>query len=487
MKYFLSLLLFLVLVLPASAREVNITFFQLNDVYEITPVNGGLRGGTARVATLLKALKKKNPNTYSILAGDLFSPSAVGTAKVNGTSLAGEQIVDVFNEMGWDYFTLGNHEFDLKKPDFKKRLKEAKFRIFTSNVFDASTGKPFDHTEGSIIFKVEGVSVGLVGVTMTGLGKDYVKVTDPVGAAKAEVRRLKSKNINIVVVVSHQALADDIRLAEEVPEADLIIGGHEHENMNILRGPDFTPITKADANAKSAFVIDLTYDTDSKKLTIDPKLHLITDEIAEDPGIKKVVKKWMDVAFDAFRKQGLEPDQVVCKLTEELDGLESSIRNKSTRLTRLTADSLYHSFKDTDLSILNVGTIRIDDVLPAGYDLLEYDVLRILPFGGTMSNVSMPGSTLRRALEAGSKNQGNGGFLDYSNVEFREGSWKVAGKDIDDNKIYKVAATTYLVENGDTNLEFLKMGDGSTVKPLPDEPVDMKKALIAELKKVYGQ
>ena len=66
------------------APITKITLLQMNDVYEITPVNNGKLGGLARVATLRKQLLKENPNTYTLLAGDLFSPSALGTAKVNG-------------------------------------------------------------------------------------------------------------------------------------------------------------------------------------------------------------------------------------------------------------------------------------------------------------------------------------------------------------------------------------------------------------------
>lgn len=48
---------------PALAENVNITFLQLNDVYEITPVSGGKSGGLARVATLKQQLKRQNPRT----------------------------------------------------------------------------------------------------------------------------------------------------------------------------------------------------------------------------------------------------------------------------------------------------------------------------------------------------------------------------------------------------------------------------------------
>ena len=78
---------------------IHVTLIQLNDIYEITPVSGGRWGGPARVATVRKGLTEKNPNTFTLLAGDLFSPSALGTARVDGERLAGRQMVAVLTEV----------------------------------------------------------------------------------------------------------------------------------------------------------------------------------------------------------------------------------------------------------------------------------------------------------------------------------------------------------------------------------------------------
>jgi len=117
-------------------KKVRITLLHFNDIYEITPVSGGKEGGPARVAALRKDLLKKNPNTLTFLGGDLFSPSAMGTIKVDGERLAGKQMVDVLNRLGLDYATFGNHEFDLKKDPFYKRIGESKFTWISSNVYD---------------------------------------------------------------------------------------------------------------------------------------------------------------------------------------------------------------------------------------------------------------------------------------------------------------------------------------------------------------
>ncbi len=464
---------------PSFAKEVNITLLQANDVYEMTPVNGGAYGGLSRVQTVLNQLKQDNPNTYSVLSGDLFSPSAIGTAKVNGKRIDGEQMVDVLNAMQWDYMTLGNHEFDNGYDPLLSRLEEAKFTIFSNNVTDTKTGQPLKNTQQSVVFDVEGVRIGMAGVVLTSLSKDFVQISDPFTAAQDAIATLRTEqNVDIVLLVTHQNIAEDIEFATKL-DVDLILGGHEHENIHLFRGANFTPVAKADANARSVFIHDLSYDTETKKLVIDSKLKLITDDIADDPAVEKVVQSWVDKANAAFRAEGFEPTQEIATTTEALDGMEASVRNGSTNLTRLVTKSGTDAFDGAELSIMNSGSIRIDDVIPAGI-VTEYDVIRILPFGGEYSKVSMPGSLLKRTIEAGNKNIGSGGYLQYDNVSVNDGIWNVGAVPISNTQRYVVSIASFLIEKGDSGLEFLVNNDDIVL--LDNKKVDARFALIETFK-----
>ncbi|HXG01695.1 MAG TPA: hypothetical protein VNL69_12945, partial [Bacteroidota bacterium] len=65
----------------SQSDAVDVTLLQLNDVYEISPLENGAYGGLARVATIRKHLLRENPNTFTFLAGDFISPSAIGTSE----------------------------------------------------------------------------------------------------------------------------------------------------------------------------------------------------------------------------------------------------------------------------------------------------------------------------------------------------------------------------------------------------------------------
>jgi len=467
---------------PVFAEIVNINLLQLNDIYEITPVEGGSRGGLARVATLRKQLRQANPRTYSVLAGDFLSPSALGTAKINGTPLAGQHIVAVMNALGLDYATFGNHEFDLPENSFYQRLQESRFRWFSGNVSDGQ-GQPFKGVPRSIVFNVKGdrgavVRVGLIGVTIDSNKPKYVSYTDPLVTAKQQVMALKGK-VDILVAVTHLPIESDRILAETIPEIDLILGGHEHENIQQWRGRDFTPIFKADANARTVYLHQLRYDTTKRNLQINSRLMPITDKIPEEPKTAKVVQEWVNRGYQAFRANGFEPNKEVAKISIPLDGLESSVRHKSTQLTQLIAEAMLQEVQNADLAIFNGGSIRIDDVIPPG-PITQYDVIRILPFGGKVVAVEMNGALLKRVLDQGRANKGTGGYLQTTKVNLSSGNWLINNQPLDINRTYKVAINDFLISGKEKGLDFLNLQQPGL--KLITEKRDIRFAVIDRLK-----
>ncbi|MEQ9261694.1 MAG: bifunctional metallophosphatase/5'-nucleotidase [Owenweeksia sp.] len=480
---FTFLLSFLIFSYTSMAQVVKITFLQLNDVYEMSAVSGGKLGGFARVQTLLDSLKKDNPNTFTVLAGDMLSPSAIGTATYQGEKMAGRQMVDVLNVMNWDYFIFGNHEFDLKEPDLRKRLDEMKFTLIADNVLD-SENKPFPNTTKQFKIEVEGISIGILGITLRNFKTSYANISDPLQAAKKEVERLQKEKTDIIVAITHQSIESDVNLAVEVPEIDMIMGGHEHENYHLLRGDHYTPVTKADANAKTVFIHQLEYRKSSGELKIHSQLVFMDESIPEDPAIKALVQKWTDIAFASFEKQGYHPRDIICISTDVLDGSESAVRSRSTGLTDLITAGFITAYPQADASLMNGGSIRIDDKLQPG-PISEYDIMRISPFGGDISLVSMEGSTLIRALEQGLKNEGTGAFLQYSNILKSGAKWKLGEDEIQPEKEYRIAISSYLVEKGDQNLGFLTYDEG-LVKKTDAPKKEFFQVVINQFKKQYS-
>jgi 5'-nucleotidase/UDP-sugar diphosphatase len=466
-----------------AGTVVEIDLLQLNDVYEIGPVEGGKRGGLARVATLRKRLLAENPNTFTLLAGDFVSPSALGTAKVDGQALAGKQMVAVLDALGLDLATFGNHEFDLKENQLLDRLAESRFRWTSANVTRASGG-PFPGVSPHAVLTARGpgggVRIGVVSVTLASNPVAFASYADPLDSFRREVEALRGQ-VDVVVGLTHLDFAEDQALAEGVPGVDLILGGHEHENVRAFRGADFTPILKADANARTVYVHHLRYDTSRRSLAVDSRLVIVSDEIPEDPEVARVVASWEEKGFAGFREQGFEPTEQVAVTTVALDGREASVRNRSTELTDLLARAFLAEAQGSELSVYNGGSIRIDDVLPAG-PVTQYDVLRILPFGGKVLTADIQGSLLARALDQGLANRGKGGFLQTANVSQSGEGWTVGGKPLDPDRTYRIAINDYLASGKEQGLDFLAPGPGFTIVK---ENRDQRMAVIDQLRREY--
>lgn len=464
--------------------RIHVTILHFQDIYEITPVSGGKEGGIARVATLRNQLLARNPNTITTLGGDLFSPSAIGTAQYEGDRLAGRQMVDVLNHFELDYATFGNHEFDIKESQFHQRMQEAKFTWVSSNVFDAN-GRPFSGVNQNLVISVTGKKsgksfrIGMFGLTLPINKPDYVSYSEPLTVANEQIKQL-GKHSDFIIALTHQTIEDDIELLQKNPQIGLLLGGHEHVNYQNWRG-NFTPILKADANVRSVYVVDLYFDPQTGKTEIKPTFVPINDTLAEDPSVKAVVDKWMSIAFAAFRQQGFEPEAVVTTTTEALDGLESSVRTRKTNLTELIAQSLLHPYPEAELSLYNSGSIRIDDVLPAG-QITVYDIIRVLPFGGKIQLAAIKGSLLLKALNQGVTNTGAGGFLQSANTQQINTGWQINGTPIDPKKTYKLAINDFLASGKEHGLDYLKPGNPDFTIINLGEKYDIRQMVIDQLK-----
>lgn len=465
--------------------KIRVTILHFNDIYEITPVSGGKEGGIARVATLRNRLLARNPNTVTTLGGDLFNPSAVGTAPYDGGKLAGRQMVDVLNHFKLDYATFGNHEFDLKEAQFRQRVKEAQFTWVSSNVTNADR-QAFDGVKPYAVIPVHDQKrgktfrIGMFGLTLAVDNIGYAHFSEPLAAAADPIKQLQDQT-DFIVALTHQSIGDDIRLIEQYPQIGLLLGGHEHVNHQTWRG-NFTPLLKGDANVRSVYVVDLYFDPQTGKTEIKPSFVPIDDSLEEDPALKAVVDRWMTIAFEAFRTQGFEPEAVVTTTTEALDGLESSVRYRSTNLTGMIAKSMLRAYPEAELSIYNSGSIRIDDVLPPG-KITQYDILRVMPFEGRVQLAAITGGLLIKMLEQGKTRPGSGGFLQSANVQQIGGEWRVGNTAIDPRKTYKLAINDYLARGDEKGFDFLQANAGfSIIDPGVGETYDTRKLVIAQMR-----
>jgi len=484
------------IITPTSTDDEIITFnfLQLNDVYEIAPLENGTVGGMARVATLRKQLTNENPNTLTVLAGDFLSPSLIGTIKQNGKRIKGAQMVEVMNVTGIDLVTFGNHEFDIKEQELQDRINESEFTWLGTSVrrVNTRTGKKskfYQETDSTInyvpdtwiweISDEDGTSirVGFFGATLDMNKVDYVEYLDVTNTCLEAVQTL-SLQTDVVIGLTHLNVAEDIELAAKLPQVPLLMGGHDHHHIREMVGN--TLVAKADANAKTAYVHTLTYNKKTRKTTVSSKLIDINDKIHSDEEVKSVVDKWKRIMDDNITKVVDQPYAEIYFSKTPLDARESVNRREQTNVGRMINEAMIKVAREkVDLSFFNSGSIRIDDKLEG--TITAIDVFRILPFGGPLAEIDIKGDLLKKVLNESKSRVGQGAYLQRRNVFYsdQKKDWVVDGTPIDPEKKYHAITTDFLLKGID--LKTLNANDPGILKvslPDPKDRTDLRNNVI---------
>ena len=431
-----------------DADLLHVTLLQINDHYVLEPVDGGRRGGMARLATLVRDLKRENPNTIFALAGDTLSPS------VESALMRGAQMVAALNAIGLDFATFGNHEFDFGPEVLRERMKESKFRWLSANVVDRRSGQAFGGASAEVLVTLGGVRVGLFGLTtaqaaQTSRPGPDVTFAQPVTAAKDVAARLRAQGASIVVAVTHVTMAEDKAIAAAA-DVDVILGGHEHEPLVAEEGK--TLITKAGSDARYLVQVDVWLTREGRLVERSWRFREVSRRIAPDPAVEALVR-------DYARRLDRELDAVVGKSSVPLEARSATLRTEETNLGDFVADALRERL-GTDVAVINGGAIRTNRTVPPG-PLTRRDVLSLLPFTDMVVKLEMRGADLRAALEHGltQTDRVGGGFLQLSGARVvwdprlapgrRIVDVSVAGKPLADDAAYTVAVPGYLVRGGD--------------------------------------
>lgn len=478
---------------------VTIKFLQINDVYEIAPLQGGKYGGMARVAYVRDSIKERNPNTFLFMAGDFLNPSLLGNLKKDGEPIKGKQMVEVMNAMDFDLVTFGNHEFDLTEEELQKRLDESTFPWVSSNVLHVTpdgTKRPFETklemgkepiSDYKTLFVKDSlgneVRFGFIGLTLDSNPKEYVHYGNIYKQAK-RAHDLVYPKVDFVIGLTHLTIDQDHELAKELPGIPLIMGGHEH--VSNLEREGNTVIAKADANAISMYIHTLVYNLRTQVLYVNSKIMYLDEKVPLQSNVDRLVKKWNEVLDTELSKVVSNTNEVIYRPKTPLDGTDSANRSIQTNLGDKVTESMAFAYNyKVDAALVNGGSFRVDDMLSGS--LTSVDVFRVLPFGGSVLKVDMKGELLKEVLDYGKSQRGNGAYLQrYKISQNTSGDWLIGGKTINYKKTYTIALSDFLLKGLD--IPFLTENNGGVVKIYEPEEnelaFDIRKSLISYLKSI---
>ncbi|HEY0727104.1 MAG TPA: bifunctional UDP-sugar hydrolase/5'-nucleotidase [Pyrinomonadaceae bacterium] len=261
----LTLVMMLTLVLVARSfvpDRVQITILGTTDLHgNINPIdyytNKPDNRGLAKVATLIKRIRKEHPNVLLVDSGDTIQGSPLESFHGRKNNRPPDPMMLVMNSLNYDAMAVGNHEYNFGLKVLEKARAEANFPWLSANTYDIAKQQP--HYKPYIVKEVAGVRVGILGLTTPGVPNwdnppNYagLEFHNPVTEARKWVPILRDKDkADIVVIAMHMGVGEDlstgearpgqveheneaVTIAKEVPGVDVIFMGHTHRDVPSL-------------------------------------------------------------------------------------------------------------------------------------------------------------------------------------------------------------------------------------------------------------
>ncbi|MDI9494715.1 MAG: 5'-nucleotidase C-terminal domain-containing protein [Bacillota bacterium] len=459
MKRVLSLVLVVLLILSSfsfafgqDAETVKITIIHTNDTHSRLEGSDSVIG-FAKIATLIKEAKEANPNTLVLDAGDTLH----GMPIVNISK--GENAIKVLEAAGYNYMTLGNHDFNYGQERLLELKDMSKVGMLSANIVDENGDYLFTPYA---IEEVGGVKVGIFGLSTP----DTVIVThpknvegltfkDPIEVSKEMVKELEDK-ADVIIALAHLGLDESSTitskaLAQGVEGIDLIIDGHSHTILEAGQLENDTLIVQTKNYGENLGYVDIEV-LNGEVTGISARLLPVADtaDVVPDPDLAAYIESINPKNDPAF--------QVVVASTDVyLDGVRENVRTKETNLGNLSADAA-RTATGADVAFVNGGGIRED--VPVG-DITKGKIAAIFPFGNLIVVKKITGQDLKAMLEWSVSDYpaAKGAFLQVSGLEFsfdpakEVGSKvvevKVGGEPLDLTKEYTVAVNDFMADGGD--------------------------------------
>ncbi|HUK31055.1 MAG TPA: metallophosphoesterase, partial [Candidatus Acidoferrum sp.] len=217
----------------SSAEHVHIVLLGTTDIHgNIFPedyyANHAANRGLAKIETLVKQERTKDPNALLLDSGDIIEGTPLAYYFARKDTSVPNPTITVMNAMKYDAAACGNHEFNFGLDVLWKAKREAKFPILAANLKQTFVNG-VEYFEPYIIKNVNGVRVGIVGFITPGVprweipahykGYEFEQIVASAQKVIPEVR----KKADIVVVIAHSGLGPD-PAGHSQSEADEISG-----------------------------------------------------------------------------------------------------------------------------------------------------------------------------------------------------------------------------------------------------------------------
>lgn len=428
--YFTMLLI--IVCLNLADEPIHIVILHINDTHgQLLPDENG-KGGIARIATLIKEIRKNNEGRTLVLhAGDEFSRGDSLT-----TFYSGQVNMLAMQSIGFDVFVPGNGDFYFGVKNLITQTSLVKFPTILANVYYKDNGKRI--FEPYVIKEITGVKIAVLGLGFIRTEHPsgwFLELRDSIKTAKQFIPKLNEES-DLIIALTHIGLGDDKKLADEVPEIDIIVGGHSHDKIDkplgIKRedGKGEVIITQAGDYGQFLGRLDLYLQKDKdnkyRLLKTDRRLIPINSSIKEDEEIVELIRLYSDAL-----------NEVIYVSKVSLPNPEFGKNPMGEFVT-----GIIQNWIGTDAVLLDRGTVQsgiIKGKVTAG------DIYKIHPWHNRVLKISLTGEQLKDFL---AKKDVLTSGCEYTKVDGKVTSLKINSQEIEPQKLYTIAVDDFLYSQG---------------------------------------
>ena len=408
--------------------------------------NGKNIGGAARRTSLMLQLKKENPDTLILDAGDLLSGTPISGL------FKGEVDFGTFERMPYDAMVIGNHDFDYSQATLRHFIKTCKTPVLSANIIE-SDGQTLMATP--YIIKTFGdLTIAIIGITtpttpITTHPKNVVGLTfaQPEATMEKYLPELKKKS-DLVIALTHIGFQEDKDLAKNVNGIDVIVGGHSHTKVDSYEKVNGTIIVQDFQWGINLGKLDLSI-VDKKIVDAHAELMPITSALSEDSAIAAYLQPYAAKIIDKM-------NTVVGRTQFILD--KPSSRHPQTNLANWLAD-VFRERMHADIAMQNTGGTRAS--LNAG-NITYNDLYSVLPFENTLVLLEAKGDLVQKIMDnlaeklhKATETASVSGVSFFVNDEGKALNIKIDGKPLDTSTTYTIAVNDFMA-NGGSGFSLLK-------------------------------
>ena len=416
MKKLLCSLFALSAVSTAMAQEVNIKLLGTSDIHgRVVPWSYGAdvedkSGSYAQIATYVKDVRKNNKNVVLVDVGDAIQDNQVDVFAKDKKYYKDHPIPKVLNEMKYDVFVLGNHEFNFGMEALDEILKDIKAKKLTANFYYKKNDKRY--IDATTIIEKDGVKLGIIGLSTpmsakfeedTGNLKD-MKFTSPTEEARTQVEKLKAKGVDAIIVIAHMGIENENKIPDTgmrdvinaVDGIDVVIAGHMHKDVPSETIKN-TLITEPHRYGTVVSEVDLTFDINDKKEVKLVKKESKTVPVKELEADKKIAE-----IYKPYHEKLRELNNVVIGQTENEMVPQETKHGVSAAFSRDTGLSSFINDVEQHYSGADVVTFSFDHQkarMNKG-DIKKKDIIFNYRYaGGDVTVYEMTGKQLKEYME----------------------------------------------------------------------------------------